>query len=102
MAAYLIVDVGPVHDETIYAAYRSRVPASIVGAGGSYLARGGAVEILEGDWSPKRVVVVRFDSVEAARRWWSSGEYAELKDMRQASTTTRMVLVEGVPERQAS
>lgn len=100
MAAYLIVDVGPIHDEEVYAAY-SRVPGCIAEAGGRNLARGGAVEILEGDWSPKRVVVVRSDSVGAARRWWSSKEYFVLKPMRQASTTTRMVVVEGIPDGEA-
>ena len=98
MAAYLIVDVGPVHDEAAYGAYRSRVSATIAAAGGRYLARGGAIEVLEGEWRPKRVIVVRFESAQAARHWWASREYAELKAMRQASTTTRMVVVDGVPE----
>jgi uncharacterized protein (DUF1330 family) len=102
MAAYLIVDVGPVHDESVYAAYRSRVPASLAAAGGRYLARGGAVEVLEGDWSPDRVIVVRFETPEGARRWWSSAEYAELKDMRRASTTTRMIVVDGVRDGETS
>ena len=101
MAAYLIVEVGPVRDEAAYAAYRSQVPASVARAGGRYLARGGTVEVLEGDWSPERVVVVRFDSRAAARRWWVSHEYAELKALRQASVASRMVVVDGVPDGEA-
>ena len=65
-------------------------------AGGTYLVRGGPIEVLEGNWHPNRIVVVRFDSAEAARKWWNSSEYAELKGMRQRSTTTSMILVEGL------
>ena len=98
MAAYLIVDVADIHDEQTYAAYRSRVSPGLLRAGGRYLARGAPVDVLEGDWRPGRLVVVRFDSREAARRWWTSPEYAELKQMRQAATRTNMVLVDGVPD----
>jgi len=98
MSAYLIVDVAAIHDEPAYAAYRSRVSTGIRAAGGCYLARGGTVDVLEGKWQPGRVVVVRFDSIGAARRWWASGEYHDLKRMRQASTSTNMIVVEGLPE----
>ena len=64
--------------------------------GGEYLARGGTIERLEGSWQPRRIVLVRFDSLDAARRWWSSEGYAELKAMRQASTDTNMIVVDGI------
>jgi uncharacterized protein (DUF1330 family) len=98
MAAYLIADIAAVHDEEGYAAYRSRVSPGLLMAGGRYLARGGLVDVLEGDWRPGRVVLVRFDSREAARRWWASPEYAELRRMRLASTRTNMIVVEGLAE----
>ena len=98
MAAYLIADVANIKDEETYAAYRSRVSLGLRAAGGQYLVRGGPVEVLEGDWSPGRVVVVRFNSVEEARRWWDSPEYAEPKRMRQSSTATNMILVPGVED----
>ena len=56
----------------------------------------GLWKTLEGDWQPQRLVVVEFPSVEQARRWWNSSEYAEAKALRQAATNTRMVVVEGV------
>jgi len=93
MAAYLIVDITKVLDEATYANYRSKVNRGIAEAGGEYLVRGDAVQVLEGDWSPNRIVVVRFPSIEAARQWWSSPEYSELKQTRQASTITNMILV---------
>ena len=98
MSAYLIIDVTGIHDEPTYATYRSQVSSGLRAAGGTYLARGGAIDVLEGDWRPGRVVVVRFESTEAARQWWTSGEYEHLKRMRQASTTTNAILVEGVLE----
>ena len=97
-AAYLLIDIADVHDPVAYADYRSRVSAGLLAAGGRYLVRGGPVEVLEGAWRPGRVVVVRFDSADAARRWWASDAYAALRDLRQASTTTHMVLVEGASD----
>jgi uncharacterized protein (DUF1330 family) len=58
--------------------------------------RGGKTETLEGTWSPKRLVVLEFDSVEQARKWWGSPEYAGPKAMRQRSAKTEMIVVEGV------
>jgi len=99
MAAYLVVDITHIHDERSYALYRSQVSPGLEAAGGTYLARGGSVEVLEGEWSPGRVVIVRFDSIEAAHRWWKSPDYESLKRLRQTSTSTNMILVAGTPER---
>lgn len=96
MAAYLVVDLTKIVDEETYATYRSRVSKGLAEAGGEYLVRGGPVRVFEGDWSPNRIVVVRFPSMDAARRWWGSSEYSELKQMRQASTVTNMILVPGL------
>jgi uncharacterized protein (DUF1330 family) len=96
MAAYLLIDIAHVRDPVGYAEYRSRVSEGLKATAGEYLVRGGAVEVLEGNWRPGRVVFVRFESAEAARRWWSSDHYAALRAQRQACTTTHMVLVEGV------
>ncbi len=98
MAAYLIVDVTEIRDERTYAEYRSQVAGGIRQAGGRYLARGGAIEVLEGDWRRQRIVVVRFESPAAARAWWTSSEYADLKRMRMASTKANMIVVDGVLE----
>lgn len=95
MAALLIVEID-VNDTEVYAAYRQAVSSNLAAAGGTYLVRGGEVEVLEGDWRPSRMVVVRFDSAEEGRRWWNSPGYAELKAMRQRSAKTNMILVEGV------
>ena len=82
MPAYVIVDV-QIHDPDVYAEYRSLTPAAIAAHGGRFVVRGGAAETLEGDWQPGRVVVLEFDSVERARKWWASAEYAPAKALRQ-------------------
>ena len=98
MPAFLILEVKEVHDEETYATYRAGVPANLAAAGGTYLVRTGELEVLEGDWHPKRVVVIRFDSAEAARQWLSGSGYSELRAMRHRAATTNMILVEGVAE----
>ena len=95
MPAYLIVDI-TVKDSTAYDEYKKLAPSSIARYGGRYVARGGATEVLEGTWTPSRLVILEFPTTDQARAWWSSPEYAEAKLMRQRSSTTNMVLVEGL------
>jgi len=96
MPAYVVVDI-EVHDAKRYEQYKRMAPPSIAVYGGRYLTRGGETNVLEGDWTPKRFVVLEFPSLERARAWWSSPEYAEAKALRQACATTRMVVTEGLP-----
>jgi len=96
MAAFVIVDV-TITDPKTYERYKALTPGSLVPYGGRFVARGGATETLEGSWSPQRIVILEFASAADARAWWSSPEYAEAKALRQASSRTEMLLVEGVP-----
>lgn len=96
MPAYVVVEIA-VHDAQTYERYKQLAPPAIAAYGGRYLARGGVTEALEGTWSPPRFVILEFPSVERARAWWSSPEYAAAKALRQASAETRMLLVEGLP-----
>lgn len=97
MAAYIIVHID-VHDPVRYETYRAMAPASIRQYGGRYLTRGGAIEVLEGDWTPKRLVILEFPSMEQAKAFWDSPEYAAAKALRMATTTSEMVLLEGLAE----
>ena len=97
MAAYLVVEI-EVKDPGKYERYKALAPASIAQYGGRYLARGGKAETLEGSWAPKRLVILEFPSMDRARAWWGSQDYAEAKGLRQASASTDMVLLEGVAE----
>ncbi|MBI3940037.1 MAG: DUF1330 domain-containing protein [Acidobacteria bacterium] len=95
MSAYIVADV-EVLDKEKYEAYRQRVPPSIARYGGRFLVRGGDLETLEGTWSPARLIILEFPSVAQAKAWWGSVEYSQPKALRQASASTRMVVVEGV------
>ena len=95
MKAYLIAEID-VTDPAIFEEYRKRVPATIEQYGGKYIVRGGSVEALEGGWSPKRVVVLEFPSLEQARKWYRSPEYTPLIALRQKGARGKVVLVEGV------
>ncbi|MEE9265477.1 MAG: DUF1330 domain-containing protein [Gammaproteobacteria bacterium] len=97
MSAYIVVEIH-VKDPERYADYRTMVPSSLEAYGGKFLVRGGAVERLEGDWEPSRFVVIEFDSVEQAKRWWDSDEYRQARDLRQATADTKMIVVEGIDE----
>jgi len=95
MAAYVLVDV-EITDPIEFDDYRKKVPASLAAYGGRFIIRGGATEILEGDWAPKRVVVIEFPDRSAAKAWWSSAEYADAKAQRQRSAHTQLIVVDGV------
>ena len=95
MPAYVIFDIH-VDDPDAYAPYREPAGASVAAHGGRYLARGGAHEVLEGDWDIDRLVVLEFPSMEQARAWYSSAEYQEVAPIRQAASRGRGVLIEGV------
>ena len=95
MSAYVVVEIEVLDAET-YKTYKQLAESSIAAYGGRYLVRGGAVETLEGDWSPKRFVIVEFPSVERAKAWWDSREYERAKALRQRSARTQMIIAEGL------
>lgn len=97
MAAYIVVDITVTDPET-YATYRDLAPATVTLYGGRYLARGGAAETLEGTWAPTRFVILEFPSVEQARAWVDSPEYAPVKKLRHQSTHSEMVVIAGVAQ----
>ena len=96
MAAYFIVDQLEITDPDTMAEYAKGVAASIKAHGGRMLVRGGAFEVKEGDWMPKRVIVLEFDDMDALKGWYDGPAYAELKKMRLASSRSNAIMVEGV------
>lgn len=95
MPAYVVVQIN-VADAEMYERYKQLAPPAISAYGGRYLARGGETQTLEGSWKPSRFVVLEFPSVERARAWWSSPEYARAKALRQQCAETEMLLVDGL------
>jgi uncharacterized protein (DUF1330 family) len=95
MSAFVIVEI-VIRDPETYERYKQLAPPSIAAYGGRYVVRGGEVETLEGTWKPTRLVVLEFPTVELARAWWASTEYAEGKALRQSCADTKMILVPGL------
>ena len=94
MAAYILVDI-TIHDAEGYEGYKKLTPASIEAYEGKFIVRGAKTETLEGDWQPGRFVIIEFPSLEKAKAWWASEEYAPAKALRQANAETKMIVVEG-------
>ena len=96
MAAYVVVEIS-IRDPETYERYEVMAPPSIAQYGGRYIVRGGRTHCLEGSWDAARFVMLEFPTLDAAREWWSSPEYAPAKALRQACSHTDMLLVEGLP-----
>lgn len=94
MPAYIINDM-EVTDPRLFEEYRKLSPPTVAQYGGRFLARGGQTETLEGDWSPRRLVLLEFPSLERARAWIDSPEYAPARRLRQLSANSSLVVVEG-------
>ena len=95
MTVYAVVNV-KITDPDRYAEYRDKAPATIASYGGKYLARGGKVEVLEGEWDPQRLVILEFESMQRFNEWYDSPEYAPLKHLRGVASATEFVVVEGL------
>ena len=96
MAAYLFANV-EVTDAAGYEQYRQRISATIEAFGGRYLVRGGATEVLEGAFTPRRLVILEFPDMAQLRAWYQSPEYQPLIELRKKTTTSTLVAIEGVP-----
>ncbi len=95
MPAYLIASID-VHDPDRYEHYKRGVPALIARHGGEYLARGGEVEVCDGDWKPSRLVLLRFPDRAAIRAFLDDPDYRPLAAIRHASATSSLVAVDGL------
>jgi uncharacterized protein (DUF1330 family) len=94
MTAFVIA-AETVKDEAMFAAYRSQVPATIEPFGGHFIARGGQMTVLEGEWAHPRVVIIEFPSRDAAEGWYRSADYQKIISLRLNSTTGNLIIVDG-------
>ncbi len=95
MAAYIIARID-VTDADQYEHYKASAPAAIAKYGGTYLARGGAVETVEGDQENRRVVILQFPDMDAARTFYNSPEYAAAREKRAGAANGQFLIVEGL------
>ena len=94
MPAYLIADI-ELHDAARYQDYVAHVPALIEKHGGKYRVRGGDARVLEGHWSPSRLIVLEFPDREAALAFYDDPDYQIYKELRQSISTGSLILVDG-------
>jgi uncharacterized protein (DUF1330 family) len=95
MPAYVIVDTD-IHDPERYEQYKAASPGAVAAGGGRFVARGGELAVLEGNWQPTRLVILEFEDLEAVKRWYSSPEYQAAKQLREGAADLSMVAVEGI------
>ena len=94
-SAYIIANV-TVTNPAQYEDYRKWSSAAIQLHGAEVCVRGGKVEVLEGDWAPERLVILKFPSVEAAKAFHASPDYGKARVAREGAAVMRMIVVEGL------
>jgi uncharacterized protein (DUF1330 family) len=94
MAAYVIVEI-EVTDPVGYEEYKKQAAATVHKYGGKYIVRGGKTEVLEGNWKPKRIVILEFPTMERGKEWLNCEEYREPRKLRHATSKTNMLVIEG-------
>ena len=95
MSGYVIAHV-EVTNPAQYEEYKKWSTAAMQAHGAEVCVRGGKVEVLEGDWAPQRLVILKFPSVEAAKKFDASPEYGKAREARQGAAIMRMIVVEGL------
>jgi uncharacterized protein (DUF1330 family) len=93
-SAYILANV-EVTDPRQYEEYKRLSTLAMQAHGAEVCVRGGAVQVLEGDWTPSRTVLLKFPSLEKARAFYDSPEYGAAKKAREGAAVMRMVLIEG-------
>ena len=94
MSAYVVADID-VTNPAAFDEYRALVAPLVAKYGGKYLVRGGAYEKVEGNWAPKRVVIIEFESLERAKEFYYSDDYNPVMDIRKRASISNVLIVEG-------
>lgn len=94
MAAFVIVEI-EIHNQELYTSYTQLTPDTIAEYDGVFVVRGGETKVMEGNWNPKRIVLLKFPSVARANEWWHSESYTKARKIRQKAARTNMIIVDG-------
>ena len=94
MSAYVIADID-VTDPVAFEEYRGLVAPLVAKFGGKYLVRGGPYEKVEGNWAPKRVVIIEFESLDRAKEFYYSDDYGPMMNIRKKATVSNVLIVDG-------
>ena len=95
--AYLLGEVTEIRDSELFREYLAGVAASLAAVGARYVTKGGRIDLVEGPWQPRRVVLIEFSGWDVALAWYRSEAYQPLARLRQSCCDTELVLLEGVP-----
>jgi uncharacterized protein (DUF1330 family) len=95
MSAYVIADI-EVIEPVEYEDYKKLAGPTAAQFGGRYVVRGGATEVAEGEWTPRRFVILEFPSMEQAKAWYNSAEYGQAKAVRQRTAKSNVIFAEGL------
>jgi uncharacterized protein (DUF1330 family) len=95
MSVYMVIEI-QVHNSALYTEYVEKVPAILDQYGGRYLVRGGAITPLSGTWHPERIVIIEFETIDQLRACFRSDAYRAIAPLREQSTTSKTIVVEGV------
>ncbi len=92
----LVIAAETINDEAMFGSYRQQVPATVAAFGGKFVARGGNLTTLEGEWPHPRLVIIEFPSRAAAEGWYNSAEYQKIIALRQQSSVGSLLIVDAV------
>jgi len=95
MSAFVVFDVD-ILDIARYQDFMTAVKPALAAAGARYLARGGVHKVFEGDWQPRRIVLLEFPSTAAWEAFYYGPVYQGLKAIRDECSSARLVCVEGL------
>lgn len=96
MSVFMVIDV-KIKDRETYEKYVKKVKPLVESYGGRYIVRGGGITPIAGGWEPERIIIIEFENSEGFRNCFSSPEYNKITGLRESSTLSRTILVEGVP-----
>lgn len=94
MSVFMIIDI-EVRDKETYAEYVKKAEKIVKKYGGRYLVQGGRISSISGDWNPQRIVIIEFASRQALNTCFSSEEYKSIAYLRERSTNSRTIAVDG-------
>ena len=94
MSSYLVIDTEVV-DEDAFAEFAVKIYDAVAADGGTFLVRGGPIEVAEGDWTPQRIVIMAFDSDEGAAEFVRSSDYTALEELKRRAVRSKVLVLEG-------
>lgn len=97
MGSYVVIDA-EILDQKAFSEFATKIRPVVVAGGGTFLVRGGDIEVVEGDWTPQRLVVIGFDGGDAAGHFVRSAEYAALRELRSRAVRSRVLVATGYDE----